>query len=395
VLVADEATQALVHRRSSRTAVIVPSPLSVSGVAGFLAALRAWAEAPHVAVHIGPLTWKAAKSWGDLPFGRAVQKAFERRGWRATLHVFEERDMAPARRADLALHIFGNRAPTVREGQPSILWLISHPDFVTRDLCAPYQIVAVASQPFSEDLQAWLGADGPAFIVLHQATDPEVFFPEPGAPAHDLLFVGSSRGVHRPILDALMGTRHELAVYGRGWSPDLLDPRHVRGVWIPNPELRRYYAAAAIVLSDAYADMRDEGFIPNRVYDAAASGAFVISEPIAGLAQELDGAVATYADREELLATVDHYLAHPSERRARAETGRRAVLARHTFDHRVATILDAASPLLPSTRRLRREFGAMSTSCRPERPVRRRGVPAEALFRQLSHDGPSRPPRAR
>jgi spore maturation protein CgeB len=77
------------------------------------------------------------------------------------------------------------------------------------------------------------------------------------------------------------------------------------------------------------------------VYDALASGAFIVSEAIAGLDTEFDGSVAVYRDRADLHRLVDHYLADPEERRTRALAGRKAVLARHTFEHRVAAIIDA------------------------------------------------------
>lgn len=346
VLVADEPSRARVEARTAKAAWVAADPATPSGAQAFKDALARWVAARHVAIHIAPPTWEAATTWGDTPFGRDIQKAFERRGWPATVHVHAERDSAPAVRADLSLHVHGIRVPGVRPWQISVLWIISHPDLVRRDQCLAYDLIGVGSDQFLRYLEGWLGGDGPPLISLHQATDADRFFPEPGGPAHDILFVGSSRNLRRPFLDALAGTPFDLAVYGRKWSPELLDPRHVRGEWIPNDVLHRYYASAGIVLSDSWADMRDEGFIANRIYDALASGAFVLSEGVPGLDQEFDGSVITFRDREELLDRIEYYLARPGERAALAETGRRAVLARHTFGHRVDAILVAVEPLL-------------------------------------------------
>ena len=71
----------------------------------------------------------------------------------------------------------------------------------------------------------------------------------------------------------------------------------MKGEVIPNAELARYYGAADIVLNDHWDDMLAEGFISNRIYDALACGAFVISDPIVGIEAEFDGAVPTYRDR--------------------------------------------------------------------------------------------------
>lgn len=312
-------------------------------------ALARWARAPRVAIHIGPLTWEAAAGWGDTPFARALQKEFGRRGWQASVHVFAERDSAPARRADVALHVFGARAPTVHRGQVSLLWVISHSDRVSSRMCEPYDTVFAASDLFARQLAERIR---PPVVSLHQATDPDRFHPDPTGPRHELLFVGNSRKVRRRILADLAGTSRDVAVYGGGWTPELLTPHRLRGEWIPNWELGRYYSSAGIVLCDHYDDMRDEGFISNRAYDALACGAFVISDRVPFIEDEFDGGLVTYEDADELAVLVDHYLNHPDERRARAERGRAAVLARHTFAHRVDAIIAEVT-------RLRSDLGEM------------------------------------
>ena len=97
-----------------------------------------------------------------------------------------------------------------------------------------------------------------------------------------------AQGQAPEILADLAGTSRDVAVYGGGWTPELLDPHRLRGEWIPNDQLRRYYSSAAIVLCDHYDDMRDEGFISNRAYDALACGAFVISDPVPAIEEEFD-----------------------------------------------------------------------------------------------------------
>jgi glycosyltransferase involved in cell wall biosynthesis len=348
VVAASEEIRTLLDGRSAKRAIVVPAPATPDATPDALArflrdTLARWASAKRIAIHIAPPDWVAATNWGDTQFARALQKEFERRDWAAAVLVNDERDSGPAIRADVALHVLGVDVPPVRSGQVSLLWVISHPDRVTALLCERYDLVFVASRLFGRQLAERVGKP-----VLHlpQATDPSRFFPDRSGPTHELLFVGNSRRSRRPILDALAQTSHDLAVYGSGWTPDLLDPRHLRGEWIPNDQLHCYYSGAAIVLSDHWRDMRDDGFISNRVYDALASGAFVVSDRVPGIDEEFDAAVATYERGEELEAIIEHYLAHPEERRERAERGRSAVLARHTFAHRVDAIIAALGGLL-------------------------------------------------
>jgi spore maturation protein CgeB len=56
--------------------------------------------------------------------------------------------------------------------------------------------------------------------------------------------------------------------------------------------------------------------------------------------------VVTYRTPAELRELVDRWLADPEGRREVAARGRRAVLERHTFAHRVKEILAVARPLL-------------------------------------------------
>jgi hypothetical protein len=332
---------------SSVTATVpVRSPSPPTANDGPTGAAGSSGEGRRVAIHIGAPTWDDAARWGDLPFARDIEKAFRLRGWSSSIHVAADRDRSDAVAADLAIHVAGIRVPPIRPGQASLLWIISHPDSIRRETCLGYDLVGVASDPFLDYLRSWLGPAAPAMIPLHQATDPDRFFPEAGGPAHEILFVGSARDGRRPFLDALAASGHDLAVYGRNWSAATLDPKVLHEEWISNDDLHRYYAAAAISLSDSWADMRDEGFIPNRIYDALASGAFVISEEVPGLGPEFDGSVVAYRDIPELLARVDQYLADPAGRADRAAKGRQAVLARHTFQHRVDAIIEAIEPLL-------------------------------------------------
>jgi hypothetical protein len=274
---------------------------------------------------------------------RDLQRAFSRLGRRSRIHLRSEWDAGPDVTDDVSMHLLGQAEASIRPGQLNVLWHLSHPDRGTPELYARYDLAFVASDSFA----SWMAGQVRIPVEpLHQATDPERFAPGAPGPAHELLFVANSRGVRRHLLDDLLPTDRELAVYGKSWTPERLDPQYLAGEHIPNGELAGYYAGAAIVLNDHWLDMQREGFMSNRLYDAAAVGAFVISDDIAGLAAEFDGGIVGYLDAAELHRLIDHYLSHPRERRDLAERARRAVLERHTFDHRARRLLEAIEPEL-------------------------------------------------
>jgi len=306
-------------------------------------ALAGWATADRWGIRIGVPAWDQIDQWGDYFFARGIQRVLERHGRPTRVQLLPEWSSSETTRDDVSLHLFGLSQSPLRVGQVNLLWQISHPELANAQLYDRYDRVFVASDPFAAAMAQV--SRGPV-EALHQATDPERFRPDVGGPDHELLFVANSRKVRRKIVDDLAGTAHDLAVYGRGWTPDLIEPRFVKGDGIPNTDLARYYRSAAIVLNDHWDDMRANGFLSNRLYDALAAGAFVISDRVDGIDGEFDGAIPTYATPDELEALIDRFLAEPETRRSLAERGRQVVLELHTFEIRVRTLMNAATEVL-------------------------------------------------
>lgn len=300
-------------------------------------ALLAWLEATRWTVLIATPSREEAPWWGDTHYARDFRQALEAQGAPTRIALRDEEDAAHLSASDVVVHILGLTEHRPRAGQVSVLWNISHPELMRPELCDRYDLVLTAAPALRAELEQQITTP---VAELHQATAPRRFHPTPGGPEHDLLFVANSRRQRRAIIDALVPTTFDLAIYGREWFDDLVDPRHVRGALVPNEELAAYYTAAAIVLNDHWPEMRSAGIISNRLYDALAAGAFVVSDGVPGLADEFDDAVVTFTDRADLQAAITHYLAAPDERRETAQRGRKAVLARHTFSHRVETILE-------------------------------------------------------
>jgi GT2 family glycosyltransferase/2-polyprenyl-3-methyl-5-hydroxy-6-metoxy-1,4-benzoquinol methylase/tetratricopeptide (TPR) repeat protein len=88
-----------------------------------------------------------------------------------------------------------------------------------------------------------------------------------------------------------------------------------------------------------------------RVFEALASGSLLLTNDLRGNGQEelsQDGVyLATYQDAEDLLDKIEFYLRRGDVRERIAAAGRAEVLARHTYQHRMQTILECgeASPL--------------------------------------------------
>jgi len=324
-------------------------PLSAVGAADAAAlgavlrdGLLAWAERPHIGILLETPGWVSALAGGDLPFARDLQQAFARRGRPARVRLRPAWALPVAARDDVSIQLAGREHVPAREGQITVLWRISHPDDADPDLERDVDLAFAASPSFA----AWMTSrTGREVRPLLQAAAPARMTPVGDAPAHELLFMANGRSTGRPIIEDLLPTDHELAVYGTNWKPEALEARHHRGENVTAQRVAAYYAAADIVLNDHWVDMRREGMLSNRLFDASAAGAFIISDDVAGIEEVFDGGVAVYRDAADLRRLVDHYLAHPEERRAMAARAHAAVLRQHTFDHRVEELLAALAPL--------------------------------------------------
>ncbi len=288
-------------------------------------------------IKIGAPDWRQAARWGDLYLARDLERAIRRRGHRCLIQVLDEWDEPAGLGYDVVVHLKGRSVYAPRPAQFNVLWLISHPTTLSSDEANTYDLVCVASETFAHELESRVTVP---VAVLEQATDPWRFYPDPDpALAHELVFVGNARGVRRPVLDDLLPTPHDLAAWGSGLG-GLVGDHQLQGDWFANEELRKVYASAKLVLCDHWDDMRSHGFASNRLYDAVASGAVVVTDAVAGLDARFGDAVVPYATPEELRATVERLLGSDDERRQRADGARERLLRGHTFDHRLQALLD-------------------------------------------------------
>ena len=318
------------------------------GAEPLIAAVTRFESALSFCIKIAAPDRERAERWGDLAFAVAVQRELQRRGHRCLVQTHDEWDEPAGLGCDVALVLRGRRRHSPTAAQLNVLWCISHPDELSAAECDAYDLVGVASPQFAAGLQK---ATRTKVIVLEQATDPRVFFPDPpagGRPAAQLAFVGNTRGARRKLIEDLFPTELSVAVYGSGWD-GLLDARHLVAEHVPNAELRRIYSSGAIVLNDHWEDMRERGFISNRLYDAVACGALVVSDHVEGVEEIFGGAVVTYRSRDELRSLLRHLADHPAERAERGAAGRALVLGGHTFEHRVDRLLEAVAETMAAT----------------------------------------------
>ncbi|MFB3883110.1 MAG: glycosyltransferase [Armatimonadota bacterium] len=301
---------------------------------------------PRIAIKIGTPRWEEADRWGDFHFAAALKRRFELAGCPTLVQILPEWENGDDFWHDVVLVLRGLSVYQPKPHQINLMWNISHPDKVPADEYEQYDHVFVASASYAEQLASRLRV--PVTSLL-QCTDPELFHP-PAARREgcELLYVANSRKVMRRMMKDLLPTSHDLAVYGTMWE-NLIDSRYLRANHYPNHFLRQLYGNCAIVLNDHWDDMRDRGFISNRLFDAAACDAFIISDEVAGLREVFGEAIVTYHDSEDLKQKISFYLDHPDERRALGKQAGEIVRASHTFHHRALVFTERAARIIPGS----------------------------------------------
>lgn len=226
-------------------------------------------------------------TWGDTHFAEALAAALRRQGEDVVQRRRGAHHAGPTDLDDVVLALRGIRPVPPRPGCVNVLWVISHPDEVDPREFDGYDVVCAASTAWSHSMSA---RSGRSVFPLLQATEfrpPEDVTPFPSEPT--LVFVGSTDGRRdRRLVRAAADSGVPLAVWGKGWEGL---PRGVwRGEYLDNHLVPEVYARHGVVLADHWPDMARNGFIANRVFDAVAAGAYVISDDVRGLHDVFDPA---------------------------------------------------------------------------------------------------------
>ena len=286
---------------------------------------------------------EAREQWGDTWFARDLADALIRQGQRATVVTRAGASADKRETDDVVLVLRGLRdvQPPPQRSNIWMMWIISHPELVTAQEMDAYDAVFAAST-------SWQPPRGASCTPLLQATNPRRFHPEVAAPDSGarLLFVGSTRGEFRPAVQAVTASprAQDLTVYGVGWQ-EFLPADQIAGEFLANEQLPAAYAAAEIVLNDHHADMAEQGFLSNRLFDAVACGTRVVSDHATGLEEVFGASVVVFESDEQLQQIVqqdpDSIFPSAQERLDIADR----IARDHSFDARVEVLIERAMDL--------------------------------------------------
>ncbi len=248
--------------------------------------------------------WSIARSWGDYYFALGIKKSFEKIGYCVKIHCVNEWNKPHIDNA-VVLVIRGLYEYTPRPNDLNLMWVISHPEKFNPLEHENYHHIFIASQKFITDNYN----SSSKVSLLDQCTDPELFYKLDEVKKDlDLLFIGNSRNEYRTIVKHAIDQKLPITVIGRNWEK-FIDKKYILKESVKNEDLNYWYNRAKIVLNDHWDSMRTYGFVSNRIFDATASGACVISDlPEGDIDRIKSKNINFYNTPNELKTLVNRYL---------------------------------------------------------------------------------------
>jgi len=281
----------------------------------------------------------SGEAWGDTHFARGLAAALERAGQEAVVDALPAADRATSGLDDVVLVLRGPERLTPPAAGRHLLWIISHPDEITAEELAPYDRVFAASEPWARSASMRFGR---LIEPLLQCTDTRRFHPSGATRTEEIVFVGTARGIARPVVVEPLRAGVPVQVYGPDWR-GYIPAAAIVATGIPNDRLPALYERAAVVLNDHWPAMQREGFISNRLYDVVAAGGRAVSDEVAGIEDAFSGAVVTYASPAELVDLLSGELDSRFPDEATLSTISLRVRECDSFDARARTLIAAAS----------------------------------------------------
>ncbi len=273
------------------------------------------------------------KKDGDFFLANDLKIGFEKLGYEVEYRFREDYDDLKLKNAGNVIYFKGyytfKTLPKDNVKKRKNVLYVYYMEGLYKDIFSEVDAVVSASKKFVDEHIIGSGFKGGH---IPQYTNPERFRNANSEvdKQHDVLFVGSDHSRKgRKSVDYALKANANLSVYGKFWD-ESLDINVLKGSYIDNDELYRYYGNAKIVLNDHREDMAYFGFVSNRIYDVSASGGFIFTDYVKDIEDEYGDSIVMYRNFDEFEEKLKYYLDHDDERKALAKKAQKITLEKFT-----------------------------------------------------------------
>jgi spore maturation protein CgeB len=166
---------------------------------------------------------------------------------------------------------------------------------------------------------------------------------QPPIPAADcqypITFIGTAHSNRRAWVDALRKRGIKVICFGYGWEHGPIPAADIPKI-IQSSIISLNFSGSGMVLEGIR--FRKTNQIKARTFEIPGAGGFLLSEWADGLERQYvpGREIAVFHNQEDLEGQIRHYLANPTSRDTIAQAGYTRTRAEHTYDRRLAEVLD-------------------------------------------------------
>lgn len=284
---------------------------------------------------------RVQERWGDFHFGVALMSAFQRAGHRARVQTRKHWNIVETP-DEIDIVLKGGASYVPVPGRRTVFWLMSKPG-LTKDEIAGGDHFFVAGKPALDDVASLVGVEKTS--LLPQAFDPEKMAPPKAlADRGPAVFVGIARDGTRPMVRFALDTNNEIRLWGNGWE-NTDAQEYFMGERVPNEELSEVYRTASAVLNDHTRAMQSAGFPSNRIFDALACAAPVITDDVGWFPEDIAPYLYVVRNKEEFSEAIAAAQNESLDRRMERIAFAHQMRQNHSFDVRAAAIVERVTAL--------------------------------------------------
>ena len=247
----------------------------------------------HIRINTAIPKTSVAREWGDLYLARAIRKKLEENNRRVSISFGENKNRRLGFNEDINFNLRGLEPLNVPKFTKSIIWVISHPDKINFWELHNNQMIFVASEKFAINLNNIVKElDNspkkidkvkfvPQFTTLNKFNDLENTSKNEKV-IYDFIFIGNTRNVFRDSVKLAIKNNLNVRVIGKGWE-NFVPKELILDQLVPNKELPNFYNLGRVVLCDHWEDMKNNGFISNRIYDLIFLNKVILCDSVLGI----------------------------------------------------------------------------------------------------------------
>lgn len=179
-----------------------------------------------------------------------------------------------------------------------------------------------------------------ALLTQWAANSDTLQLPLPSAQCqYRVSFLGTSHGRRKVWIDALRQRGIDVTCFGYGWPNGPIESTKIPQI-IRNSVISLNFANSARVWSGIIP--RQTNQIKARAFEVPGAGGFLLTEWADGLDQYYTPGkeIVVFSNSDELADIICYYLVHKDERDAIAQAGYDRTCAEHTYDRRLAEVLN-------------------------------------------------------